>query len=81
VTGDISSLNEAIVAEDADKISEALERLKESSMEIGKAIYATSSDDSGSGDGEQQQDGDADQQSDEKKDEEEGEKKEGEEKK
>lgn len=80
VTGDISSLNEAIVAEDADKISEALERLKESSMEIGKAIYATS-DDSGSGDGEQQEDGDADQQSDEKKDEEEGEKKEGEEKK
>jgi len=40
VTGDISSLNEAVVAEDAEKIQEALERLKNSSMEIGKAIYS-----------------------------------------
>merc|ERR1712086_33641 len=39
VRGDISSLNEAIVSEDADKIQEALEKLKNSSMEIGKAIY------------------------------------------
>lgn len=44
VTGDISSLNEAIVSEDSDKIEEALERLKNSSMEIGKAIYAQSDD-------------------------------------
>lgn len=52
VRGDISSLNEAIVAEDADKIQEALERLKNSSMEIGKAIYAQGdSGDSGSSDG------------------------------
>merc|ERR1712113_839995 len=40
VRGDISSLNEAIVSEDADRIKEALERLKNSSMEIRKAIYA-----------------------------------------
>ena len=40
VQGDISSLNEAITTEDADKIREALERLKNSSMEIGKAIYS-----------------------------------------
>jgi len=46
VNGDISSLNEAIVSEDSDKISEALERLKNSSMEIGKAIYSQSNDDS-----------------------------------
>ena len=38
--GDISALNEAIVAEDAEKIEEALERLKNSSLEIGKAIYS-----------------------------------------
>lgn len=47
VRGDISSLNEAVVSEDSEKISEALERLKNSSMEIGKAIYSQS-DDSGS---------------------------------
>jgi len=40
VRGDISSLNEAIVSEDIEKIKESLERLKNSSMEIGKAIYA-----------------------------------------
>ena len=39
-------MNEAIVSEDSDKISEALERLKNSSMEIGKAIYSQSNDDS-----------------------------------
>merc|ERR1712113_448673 len=46
VRGDISSLNEAIVAENADRIKEALERLKNSSMEIRKAIYSQSNDDS-----------------------------------
>merc|ERR1712241_792428 len=40
VRGDTSSLNEAVVSEDSEKINEALERLKNSSMEIGKAIYA-----------------------------------------
>merc|ERR1712153_26678 len=46
VRGDISSLNEAIVSEDSDKIAEALEKLKNSSMEIGKAIYANTDGDS-----------------------------------
>ena len=50
VRGDISAVNEAIVAENPDKISEALERLKNTSMEIGKAIYSQSND----GEGEQQ---------------------------
>jgi len=46
INGDITSLNEAITTEDSDKIREALERLKNSSMEIGKAIYSQTSDDS-----------------------------------
>ena len=46
VQGDISSLNEAIVSEDCDKITEALDRLKNSSMEIGKAIYSQTDGDS-----------------------------------
>jgi hypothetical protein len=33
-------LNQAISTEDAEKIREALEKLKNSSMEIGKAIYS-----------------------------------------
>lgn len=47
IKGDISALNEAIVSEDSEKISAALEKLKNSSMEIGKAIYSQqqSSDD------------------------------------
>jgi len=45
VRGDISSVNEAIVAEDSEKINEALERLKTSSMEIGKAIYSQNNSD------------------------------------
>jgi hypothetical protein len=44
VRADISSVNEAIVSENADKISEALEKLKNTSMEIGKAIYSQSND-------------------------------------
>ena len=47
VKGDINSLNEAITTEDADKIREALERLKNSSMEIGKAIYSQANQDQG----------------------------------
>ena len=42
VRADISAVNEAIVAENADKINESLERLKNSSMEIGKAMYSQS---------------------------------------
>jgi len=40
INGDITALNESIVTEDIEKIKEALERLKNSSMEIGKAIYS-----------------------------------------
>lgn len=40
VRGDINSLNESLTTEDPTKIKEALERLKNSSMEIGKAIYS-----------------------------------------
>jgi molecular chaperone DnaK (HSP70) len=40
VRGDITGLNEAITTDDAEKIREALEKLKNSSMEIGKAIYS-----------------------------------------
>ena len=40
INGDITKLNEAITTEDAEQIKEALERLKNSSMEIGKAIYS-----------------------------------------
>jgi len=43
ITGDITSLNEAMTTEDGDQIREALERLKNSSMEIGKAIYSNTS--------------------------------------
>jgi len=45
VTGDITSLNEAMTTEDGEQIREALERLKNSSMEIGKSIYANTSSD------------------------------------
>jgi molecular chaperone DnaK len=47
INGDITSLNEAVTTEDAEKIREALERLKNSSMEIGKAIYSQTSSDQG----------------------------------
>ncbi len=49
VRADISAVNEAIVSENADKINEALERLKNTSMEIGKAIYSQSNSDSSAG--------------------------------
>lgn len=40
INGDMTSLNESITTEDPEKIKEALERLKNSQMEIGKAIYS-----------------------------------------
>jgi molecular chaperone DnaK len=54
VRNDIQSLNEAITTDDAEKIREALERLKNSSMEIGKAIYSQAQSDQGA---QQQQEG------------------------
>ena len=44
INGDITALNEAITTEDSEKIREALERLKNSQMEIGKSIYSQSND-------------------------------------
>lgn len=46
VRGDISEVNEAIVSENSDRIQEALEKLKNTSMEIGKAIYSQGGDES-----------------------------------
>lgn len=43
VTADITALNEALTTDDVDKIREALERLRNSGMEIGKAIYSQQS--------------------------------------
>lgn len=43
VNNDITALNEAITTDNKDTIKEALERLKNSSMEIGKAIYSQQS--------------------------------------
>lgn len=48
VRGDINSLNESLTTDDPEKIREALERLKNSSMEIGKAIYSQQQSDSSS---------------------------------
>jgi len=47
-------VNEAITTEDSEKIKEAIERLKTSSMEIGKAIYSQQNEES-SAEPEQQQ--------------------------
>ena len=47
VRNDITSLNEALTTDDGDKIREALDRLKNSSMEIGKAIYSQQSSEGG----------------------------------
>jgi len=40
IRGDISAVNEAVTTDDPTRIREALERLRNSSMEIGKAIYS-----------------------------------------
>jgi len=40
IRNDITSLNEALTTDDVTKVRESLERLKNSSMEIGKAIYS-----------------------------------------
>jgi len=49
INGDITKLNEALTAEDSDAIKESLERLKNSSMEIGKAMYSQGGADEQSG--------------------------------
>jgi hypothetical protein len=40
IRNDITAVNEAMTSGDAGKIKEASERLRTSSMEIGKAIYS-----------------------------------------
>lgn len=72
VQNDITSLNEAITTDNRDNIKEALERLKNSSMEIGKAIYSQTSSEGEQQDQqqEQQQEGDNTQQEGEQKKEE-----------
>jgi hypothetical protein len=40
IRGDINSVNESLTTDDPVKIKEALERLRNSSMEIGKSIYS-----------------------------------------
>jgi molecular chaperone DnaK len=69
ISGDITALNEAITTEEVEKIREALERLKNSSMEIGKAIYSQtdSSDSTASEEPQQEQ---TEENKEEKKDEE-----------
>ena len=69
INGDITKLNEAITTEDADQMKEALERLKNSSMEIGKAIYSQTSSDDQSSQQEQQPEAEENKEE-EKKDEE-----------
>lgn len=82
VKKDISALNEAVVSEDAEKITESLERLKNSSMEIGKAIYSQGNDESNEQAEEQTQSESTQSEDAEKKDEEKTEEeKKGEEKK
>ena len=74
-------MNEASATEDAEKIREALDRLKNSSMEIGKAMYSNDSGNTEEGNTEQQPE---EPKADEKKEGEEekkDEKKEGDEKK
>lgn len=61
VNNDISALNEAMTTDNKDSIKEALERLKNSSMEIGKSIYSQTSSE---GSEEQADDQQADQQQD-----------------
>lgn len=70
VNKDISALNEAVVSEDAEKITESLERLKNSSMEIGKAIYSQGNDESNEQAEESTQSEDAEKKDEEKTEEE-----------
>jgi len=55
LNGDITKLNEALTTEKADSIREALEKLKNSAMEIGKAMYANSGSSEGSSSSQDQQ--------------------------
>lgn len=69
VQTDITQLNEAITTEDNDKIRESLERLKNSSMEIGKAIYQENSQQSEQTEEQQQEEPQEEKAEEEKKEE------------
>ena len=68
VRNDITKLNEAITSENKDSIREALERLKNSSMEIGKSIYSQQSSDANANQDQQKPEGE-NKQNEEKKEE------------
>jgi Arc/MetJ-type ribon-helix-helix transcriptional regulator len=68
-------LNEAVTTEEPEKIREALERLRNSSMEIGKAIYSqqdssAGSEDTASSEGTQEETKEEEKKDEEKKDDE-----------
>lgn len=46
IQGDITKVNEAMTTDDLEALNEAKNRLQESSMEIGKAMYANTSSES-----------------------------------
>jgi len=49
INTDITALKEAMNGDDGDRIKEAIEKLKTSSMEIGKSIYSQSNNSSEGG--------------------------------
>eukprot|EP00178_Gracilaria_changii_P011662 TRINITY_DN3297_c0_g3_i1.p2 TRINITY_DN3297_c0_g3~~TRINITY_DN3297_c0_g3_i1.p2 ORF type:complete len:191 (-),score=52.84 TRINITY_DN3297_c0_g3_i1:18-530(-) len=55
IRNDITAVNEAMTTGEADKIKEASEKLRNSSMEIGKAIYSQSNNESSSNEQQQQE--------------------------
>lgn len=69
VNGDITALNEAITTEEPEKIREALERLRNSSMEIGKAMYAQQGDSGSSQEGAQEEEAKPEQEGEKKEEE------------
>lgn len=64
IRNDITQLNEALTTDNVEQIREKLESLKNSSMEIGKSIYANANQE-----GEQQQEQQQEEQTEEKKEE------------
>ena len=76
IKADISAVNEAVVSDDSDKIEEALERLKNSSLEIGRSIYEQGNQDGGSDEAQQEETQEEEPQAEEAERSEDGEKKE-----
>ena len=55
INGDITKVNEALASENAEQIREAIERLKNSSMEIGKAMYSQGAASEGASEGQEKE--------------------------